>query len=313
MRKILVIDDVHPVFVETLQAAGYMLVDGTAMNRAAILELLPDFYGAEIRSRIAVDREFLDRGKNLRFVARAGAGMEGIDIAYAKQKGIVALNSPEGNRDAVAEHALGMLLGLLNNLPIADREVREGQWNREANRGIELGGKTVALLGYGNTGAAFAQRLSGMKVTVLVYDKYKSDFGTNQVIESDMQRIFDEADILSLHLPLNAETEFLVNTDFINRFTKKILLINTARGRLVATADVVEAMKSGKVAGLCLDVNEYEDASFEKYKADQAVPEPMRYLRESRAAILTPHIAGWTHESKRKIAEVLAAKIIAVG
>lgn len=313
MRKILVIDDVHPVFVETLQAAGYMLVDGTAMNRAAILELLPDFYGAEIRSRIAVDREFLDRGKNLRFVARAGAGMEGIDIAYAKQKGIVALNSPEGNRDAVAEHALGMLLGLLNNLPIADREVREGQWNREANRGIELGGKTVALLGYGNTGAAFAQRLSGMKVTVLVYDKYKSDFGTNQVIESDMQRIFDEADILSLHLPLNAETEFLVNTDFINRFTKKILLINTARGRLVATADVVEAMKSGKVAGLCLDVNEYEDASFEKYKADQAVPEPMRYLRESRAAILTPHIAGWTHESKRKIAEVLAAKIIALG
>ncbi len=313
MRKILVIDDVHPVFVETLQAAGYMLVDGTAMNRAEILELLPDFYGAEIRSRIAIDREFLDRGKNLRFVARAGAGMEGIDIAYAKQKGIVALNSPEGNRDAVAEHALGMLLGLLNNLPIADREVREGQWNREANRGIELGGKTVALLGYGNTGAAFAQRLSGMKVTVLVYDKYKSDFGTNQVIESDMQRIFDEADILSLHLPLNAETEFLVNTDFINRFTKKILLINTARGRLVATADVVEAMKSGKVAGLCLDVNEYEDASFEKYKADQAVPEPMRYLRESRAAILTPHIAGWTHESKRKIAEVLAAKIIALG
>ena len=313
MKKILLIDDVHPVFVESLQAAGYEVVDGTALSRAQIFEILPDFYGVEIRSRMAVDRAFLDCGKQLRFVARAGAGMEGIDVEYARGKGIEPLNSPEGNRDAVGEQALGMLLSLLNNLHIADREVRAGQWNREANRGIELGGKTVALLGYGNTGQAFAKRLSGMNVQLLVYDKYKANFGDAYVIESDMQRIFDEADILSLHLPLNAETEFLVNTSFLNRFKKNIILINTARGRLVSTADVVEAMKSGKITGVCLDVNEYEDASFEKYKADDAVPEPMRYLREARNAVLTPHIAGWTHESKRKIAEVLAAKIIALG
>jgi len=255
--------------------------------------------------------------------------MENIDVAYATQKGIACVNSPEGNRDAVAEHALGMLLCLFNNITKANAEVKNGKWLREENRGIELCGKTVGIIGYGNMGAAFAQRIQGFGVKVLAYDKYKTNFGNEFVKECSLQEIFEQADVLSLHTPLTEETNYLINDTFINSFKKPIYIINAARGKCLNTADLVKNIESGKVSGACLDVLEYEAVSFEgnaflhsakpskKNKSDELIddkdiPRPMQYLMKSDKAILTPHIAGWTHESNIKLAKFLAEKIIAV-
>jgi D-3-phosphoglycerate dehydrogenase len=240
-----------------------------------------------------------------------GAGMENIDVAYAEKNGIACVNSPEGNRDAVAEHALGMLLALFNNLIKANTEVRNGKWLREENRGLELCGKTVGIIGYGNMGAAFAQRLQGFGVKVLAYDKYKTNFGNDFVKESSLQEIFEQADILSLHTPLTDETNYLINNAFIKQFKKNIYIINTARGKCLNTADLVANLESGKVLGACLDVLEYEAVSFEGIDAKE-MPQPMQYLMKSDKVILTPHIAGWTKESNIKLAEFLAQKIISV-
>ncbi len=307
--KILFIDTVHPLLTELLQKEGHECIDGSKLPFDELKKVLPQYEGTVIRSRFIFNKELLDYGTNLKFIARAGAGMENIDIAYAAQKGIACINSPEGNRDAVGEQAVAMLLALFNNLLRADKEVREGKWIREGNRGVELQGKTVGLMGYGNTGSVFVKKLLGFECNVLAYDKYKKGFGNAFVKEISMQEIFDKADILSLHIPLTAETEYLVNDAFIKSFKKNIYLINTSRGRCVKTDDLVANLESGKILGACLDVNEYEDSSFESSKTDGMQSESWKYLVGSDQVILTPHIAGWTHESNEKMARVLFEKI----
>jgi D-3-phosphoglycerate dehydrogenase len=307
--KILFIDSNHSVLHETLEKAGHSCDLQYTWTKEEILAHIHLYEGIVIRSRVRVDKEIIDKATQLRFIARAGAGMENIDTAYAESKGIQCLHAPEGNRDAVAEHALGMLLSLFNNLCRANKEVREAKWVREGNRGIELMGKTVGIIGYGNMGSAFAERLKGFGVKVLVYDKYKKGFGTDTIHEVTLNELFEEADVVSLHTPLTDETHYLINDGFIHQFKKNIYLINTARGKSLNTADLVTNLRSGKVLGACLDVLEYEVTSFEKLDG-ASLPEAFQYLSQSEKVMLSPHIAGWTQESNEKIARILADKIL---
>jgi D-3-phosphoglycerate dehydrogenase len=309
--NILFIDSNHPSLQQLLEAAGHRCDLQYSWTKEEILQHIHQYDGIVIRSRIKITPELIDKASKLKFIARAGAGMENIDVSYAESKGIYCIHGPEGNRDAVAEQALAMLLCLFNNLFRANREVREGKWIREGNRGVELMGKTVGIIGYGNMGSAFAERLKGFGVELLAYDKYKKGFGNAFVQETSLDTIFEKADVLSLHVPLTNETLYMVDDAFINRFKKSIYIINTARGKCLNTADLVKNMKSGKVKGACLDVLEYEMLSFEGLDA-RALPEAFRYLAESENTVLSPHIAGWTRESNEKIAKVLAEKIIAL-
>lgn len=308
MKKVLFIDSVHPLIPAELTAHGFHCDMFTKLDREGILAVINAYTGIVIRSRIEVDRELLDRATQLRFIARVGAGMESIDTVYASQKGVVCLNSPEGNRDAVGEHAVGMLLSLLNNLNRADRQIRSGMWEREGNRGVEIKGKTIGIIGYGNMGSAFAQRLKGFEAQVISWDKYKTGYSDGNTRESTMEELFETCDILSLHVPLTAETKHLVDDAFIGRFRKPFIIVNTARGPVIKTSDLVENLRSGKITGAALDVLEYEDGSFEKLSG--APPADLKYLMEADNVILSPHIAGWTVESKIKLAEVLVEKIL---
>lgn len=308
-KKILFIDSNHLRLQEMLLDKGFVCDLFYNKSSEELKRLIPNYDGIVIRSKFKITKEIIDSAPNLKCIARAGAGMENIDLAAAKAKNIVCVNSPEGNRDAVAEQAIGMLLMLFNNLKKADADVRAGKWLREENRGIELGGKTIGIIGYGNTGSAFAKKLQGFGVTILAYDKYKKDFGNEFVKESSPEEIFEKADVLSLHTPLTEETSYLVNDAFIKKFKKKIYIINTARGKCLNTNDLAKSIESKKVSGACLDVLEYEAVSFESVDFFN-LPLPMQYLLRSDRVILTPHIAGWTKESNVKIAEVLATKII---
>lgn len=309
--KILFIDSNHPILHQTLEKAGHICNLQYNWTKEEIIAHIHEYDGIVIRSRIKINKEIIDKALKLRFIARAGAGMENIDTVYAEQKGIRCLHAPEGNKDAVAEHAIGMLLCLFNNLFRANKEVREGKWIREGNRGVELMGKTVGIIGYGNMGSAFAQRLKGFDVNVLAYDKYKKGFGTDFIQETTMDKIFEEADVLSLHTPLTEETHYLINDTFIKRFKKNIYIINTARGKSLNTADLVTNIQSGKVLGACLDVLEYEMTSFENLDVS-VLPEAFKYLIQSDKVVLSSHIAGWTQESNEKIASILAEKIISL-
>lgn len=306
--NILFLDSNHPLLHETLQKSGHTCDLNYQWTKDEIINSIHLYDGIVIRSKIKITKEIIDKALKLRFIARAGAGMENIDVEYAESKGIRCLHAPEGNKDAVGEHAIGMLLSLFNNLCRANKEVREGKWIREGNRGIELMGKTVGIIGYGNMGSAFAERLRGFGVKVLVYDKYRSNFGNNIIIETTLDQIFEQADIISLHTPLTEETHYMINNSFINNFKKNIYIINTARGKCLNTADLVKNIKSGKVSGACLDVLEYEVVSFENLDAAK-LPEPFHYLIQSEKVMLSPHIGGWTIESNKKIARVLADKI----
>ncbi len=307
--KILFLDSNHSILHETLEKAGHTCDLNYHWSAKEIINQVHLYDGIVVRSKIKITKEIIDKAVKFKFIARAGAGMENIDVEYAESKGIKCLHTPEGNRDAVGEHALGMLLSLFNNLCRANKEVREGKWIREGNRGIELMGKTVGIIGYGNMGSAFAERLRGFGVKVLVYDKYKKCFGTDYVIETTLEHIFEQADVLSLHTPLIEETEYFINDSYINNFKKNIYIINTARGKCLNTSDLVKNIKSGKVAGACLDVLEYEMVSFENLDSSN-LPEAFQYLIKSDKVMLSPHIAGWTKESNEKIARVLAEKII---
>lgn len=309
--RILFIDSNHNLLHETLQQAGHTCDLNYTWTKEEIENNIHLYDGVVIRSKLKITKELIDKAVNLKFIARAGAGMENIDVAYAKSKGIKCLCAPEGNRDAVSEQAIGMLLSLFNNLNRADKEVREGKWIREENRGVELMGKTVGIIGYGNMGSAFAERLKGFGVNVLVYDKYKNNFGNDFIKETTLEEIFKTADVLSLHTPLTDETNYLINDSFINKFSKNIYIINTARGKCLNTADLVKNLKSGKVLGACLDVLEYEMISFEALSTNE-LPEAFQYLIQSDKVILSPHIAGWTHESNQKIARILAEKILSL-
>jgi D-3-phosphoglycerate dehydrogenase len=305
MKKVLFVDTVHPYLWNELEKEGYQCVEGYSLSKEQIIQQNIDLHGIVIRSRFKLDAHFIDHFKDLKFIARAGSGMENIDSDFAQTKNIHCLNAAEGNKQAVAEHALGLMLSLFNNLKKADQEVRKGIWNREENRGLELSGKTVGIIGYGNNGSALAKVLSGFDTKVLAYDKYKTNYAPKYAIESDMQTIFEQADILSLHIPLTEETELLVNTKFLSQFKKSIYLINTSRGKCVDTEALVKNLNSGKVLGACLDVLEYEKSSFENLSDSETLTQ----LFESEKVILSPHVAGWTKESKLKLAQVLLQKI----
>lgn len=307
-KKVLFIDVVHPILEERLINLGFVCEHDYQSDKLTIEQKLSRYFGLVIRSRFPIDQQFLDKATNLKFIARSGAGLENINVAYAEEKGIKIFNSPEGNMDAVGEHVIGMLLMLFNQLKKGDAEVRKGIWDREGNRGLELSGKTVGIIGYGNMGSALAKKLQGFDCKVIAYDKYKTGFSSNIVKEVDLLTLFKETDVLSIHLPLSEETHYYVNERFINQFKKPIYIINTARGNNVCLADLVKALKSKKVLGACLDVLEYETKSFETIKSND-LPKDFQYLVNADNVILSPHVAGWTEESYLKLSSFLANKI----
>jgi D-3-phosphoglycerate dehydrogenase len=307
--KILFLDTVHPILSERLSEAGYSCIDATQENKQKCLELLHDVQGVVLRSRFTLDASFLDHAPQLQFIARSGAGMENIDVDYCQKRGITLHNAPEGNRNAVGEHALGMLLSLLNNLQKADKEVRAGKWDREGNRGTELDGKTIGIIGYGNNGRAFAKKLRGFDVKVVAYDKYKKDFGDHFVLECTLPALLKQADIISFHIPQNPETLFMVDEQFIAQIEKPVYLLNLSRGKIIQTYSLVKNLKNGRILGAGLDVLEYEKTSFETF-FDAEIPSDLAYLLSAENVILTPHIGGWTHESYYKLSAVLADKIL---
>lgn len=305
--KVLFIDTVHPSLWEGLESNGYQCVEGYHLSKVETEAIISDFTGIVIRSRFQLDDSFLDACKQLKFIARSGSGLENIDVSYAENKGINCINAPEGNAQAVAEHAIGMLLSLFNNLNTADQEVRNGIWLREANRGHELAGKTVGIIGYGNNGSALAKVLQGFGCRIIAYDKYRKGFANNWVEEVDMDTLFQETEVLSLHVPLTNETQHLFHENYLQQFNKSIYLINTARGRCVDTTAIINGLKSGKLLGACLDVFEFEKTSFEQLKD---MPRALQQLTKSNQVILSPHVAGWTQESYQKLSSVLLNKIL---
>ncbi len=303
--RIIVVDEMHPSIIPGLETLGCEVDYQPDIKRAEILETIGSFDGIIIRSKTELDKELLGRAPLLKFIARAGAGIEKIDEEICDIRGIRILNAPEGNRDALGEHALGMLLALLNKMLTADQEIRQGIWDRDRNRGIEIKGKTVGIIGYGNMGSAFAKRLSSFDCRVLAYDKYKKDFSDELVKECGMTEIFSETDILSLHVPLTKETKGFYNKNFFNRFEKSIYLVNTARGPVLPLEDLLALMDEGKILGAALDVLENEKIN----RLTELEKQNFRNLISRKNVIITPHVGGWTIESYRKINEVLIGKI----
>lgn len=307
--KVFFIDKVHEILQERFVKRGFECVDATSMNLQEFKSKGFEVDGIVIRARFFLNDEILDSFPNLQFIARSGSGLENIDQRYCQARNITLFNSPEGNRVAVAEHALGMLLALMNKFPQAQEQIQQGIWRREENRGEELSGKTVGIIGYGNNGRAFAKLLKGFEVKVLVYDKYLSGFGDALVQESTMEAIYEQADILSLHIPQNKETMDWVNDEFIAKFRKPFYFINLSRGKIVRTEALVEALKKGKIKAAGLDVLEYESKDFESMRSNDA-SEVLDFLVRSNRVILTPHVGGWTQESYFKLSSVLADKIL---
>ncbi|MGH1520290.1 2-hydroxyacid dehydrogenase [Chryseobacterium sp. JK1] len=305
--KILLLDKNHPLITEQLLAKNFILEEDFTSTYDEVCDKIKNYDGIIIRSRIPLDKNFLEKAEDLKFIARVGAGMENIDIPVAEKLGIQLINSPEGNRDSVAEHVVGMLLIVMNRLFIASQEVKNGIWKREENRGDELLGKTVGLIGYGNMGKATAKRLSGFGCKVIFHDLLP-DLSDEFASQVTLEELKQSAEILSLHIPLTAETHYLVDETFIKEMKNNFYFVNTARGKNVKTKSLVEAMKSGKVKAACLDVLEYEKSSFENIETEN---EDLNYLLQSENAIVTPHIAGWTHQSKEKLAQFIVDKIIA--
>lgn len=301
--KILIVDDLHPLFKSRAEQLGYEVDELPKITRAETLAVISGYDGIAVRTKFKIDKELMEAAPGLKFVARAGAGLDNIDEAYAKDRGIQLINAPEGNRDAVGEHAIGMLLSLINNHRKADIEIRNGIWNREGNRGWELKGKTVGIIGYGFMGSSLARKLSGFEVKVIAYDKYKTGFSDAYAQECSMEEIVKHSDVLSLHIPLTAETRQLVDEEYLYHFKKNIFFINTARGEIVNTKAVLAALKSGKIMGAGLDVLEAE-----KFP-NLAEQDWYNELKEVPNVVLTPHVGGWTFESYRKISEVLADKL----
>ncbi len=306
--KILHIDSNHPLLWEQLEKAGFTNEADYNSSKEEIEEKIQNYQGIIIRSRFKIDKNFMDKATQLEFIARVGAGLESIDCNYAEKKNIHLIAAPEGNRNAVGEHALGMLLSLMNKLNRADRLVREGKWIREGNRGHELEGKTIGIIGYGNMGKSFAKKLKGFDVEVLCHDILPNvdDENAKQV---SLEELKFKADVLSLHIPWTSETDKMVNANFINSFEKPFWFINTSRGKNVVTDDLVDALKKGKILGAGLDVLEYEKLSFENLFLDEQKPEAFEYLLQAENVLLTPHIAGWTYESHQKLAQTIVDKI----
>jgi D-3-phosphoglycerate dehydrogenase len=306
--RILHIDSNHQLLWEQLEQAGFQNEADFTSSKEEIEAKIESFHGIVIRSRFKIDQSFLDKATNLQFIARVGAGLESIDCEYAVAKGIHLIAAPEGNANAVGEHAIGMLLSLFNKLNQANNEVKSGHWNREANRGLELEGKTIGIIGYGNMGKSFAKKLRGFDVTVLFYD-ILPNLGDENAKQVSLTELHEQADVVSLHTPWTLETNKMINADFINQFKKSFWFINTARGNSVVTEDLVKALQSGKILGAGLDVLEYEKGSFETLFEGEK-PAAFGYLLQAKNVLLTPHIAGWTVESHQKLAQTIVDKII---
>lgn len=302
-KKILIADQLHPAFKDEAEKLGYICDDMPGISRADTLDILKDYSGIAIRTKFLIDREIIDAGSNLEFIARAGAGMDNVDEEYAVARGIACINAPEGNRDAVGEHVIGMLLSLLNNLNTGDKQIREGIWDREGNRGLELKGKTVAIIGYGNNGRSLARKLSGFEVNVIAYDKYKTGFSDGYATEVSMEQVVKQADVLSFHIPLTRETKQLFNDEYLFHFKKPIVLLNAARGEIVSIQTVLKGLSDKRIIAAGLDVLEVE-----KFP-DLCQQKWFNELKENDRVILSPHVAGWSVESYRRISEVLAQKL----
>lgn len=306
--KILHLDSNHPLLINQLNDLGFINDEDYTSSKSEVEAKIQNYDGFIIRSRFKIDKTFLDKCTKLKFIGRVGAGLENIDCDYAESKRIKLIAAPEGNRNAVGEHSLGMLLSLFNKLNKADNEVRQGKWLREDNRGIELDGKTVGLIGYGNMGKSFAKKLRGFDVEVLCYD-IKPNVADDNCTQVSLQELQNKSDVLSLHTPQTELTKNMINKEFINNFKKDFWLINTARGTSVVTKDLVTALKCGKVLGAGLDVLEYEKSSFENLFSNNNMPEAFNYLIQAENVILSPHVAGWTIESKQKLAQTIVNKI----
>ena len=301
--KILIVDDLHPAFKIAAEQIGFEVDDQPFIKKEKVLEILKDYVGLAIRTKFRVDKEVIDRAPNLKFVARAGAGMDNIDVAYADEKNIHLINAPEGNADAVGEHCVGFLLSLMNNFRKADTEIRNGVWEREGNRGYELKGKTIGIIGYGNNGSSFARKLKGFEAIVLAYDKYKTRFTDDFATEASMEEIVKYSDVLSIHIPLTRETKQLVNDEYLSHFRRPIFFINASRGEIVNTQSILKGIKENRILGAGLDVLEKE-----KFPALADADFYQDLIKEDKV-LLTPHIGGWTFDSYRKISEVLAEKL----
>lgn len=307
--KILHLDTNHPLITEQFEALGFQNDEDYISTKEEVMQKIHAYEGIIIRSRFSLDETFLEKATNLKFIGRLGAGLENIDTAYAKSKGIFLAAAPEGNRNAVGEHALGMLLSLFNKLHTADREVRSGKWDREGNRGLELEGKVVGIIGYGNMGKAFAKKLTGFDVSEVICYDILGGVGDENARQVGILELQQRSDILSLHVPQTESTINMIHSEFINGFQKPIWLINTARGKCVVTKDLVSALKSKKILGAGLDVLEYEKSSFENMFTNAPMPEAFQYLIAAENVILSPHVAGWTLESKIKLAQTVVDKI----
>jgi D-3-phosphoglycerate dehydrogenase len=307
--KVLHVDRNHPLIIEQFNALGFVNDEDYVSSKEAIEEKIMDYDGLIIRSRFTIDVSFLDKAKNLKFIGRLGAGLENIDTRYAKSLGIFLAAAPEGNRNAVGEHAVGMLLSLLNNLTKTDAAVRNRKWDREGNRGVELEGKVVGIIGYGNMGKAFAKKLKGFDVDEVICYDIEGGVEDENARQVGIMELHQRTDVLSLHVPQTTSTIGMINSEFLNKFHKNIWIINTARGKCIKTADLVGALKSGKVLGAGLDVLEYEKSSFENMFTGDGLPEAFEYLTKAENVILSPHVAGWTVESKIKLAQTVVDKI----
>ncbi|ACX83973.2 putative phosphoglycerate dehydrogenase [Blattabacterium sp. (Periplaneta americana) str. BPLAN] len=309
IKRILILDKDHPYIIYKLRKEGFICDENYSDSIEKIIKIISLYDGIILRSRLKLNKNLLKEAKKLRFIARIGSGVENIDKDYAYKNKITLISTPEGNRDSVAEHAIAMLLSIMNHLFISNQEIRKGKWNRESNRGREIKGKIIGIIGYGNTGKAFAKKLSGFEATILCYDILPKvgDIYAQQV---DMKTIFMKSDIISLHVPYTRKTKGMINEHFIKNFSKPFYFINTSRGGCVLTDHLVKALKNGKICGACLDVIEYEKYSFENFFYHRKLPKNFFYLIHSKKVILTPHIAGWTKESKYKMAQIIVKKIL---
>ena len=309
MIKVLFLDTNHPYLIQSLREMNLQCDEDYISSKLEVEKKIHLYDGIVIRSRFSIDQKFLEKASNLKFIGRVGAGLENIDIAFAEEKGIALIAAPEGNRNAVGEHALGMILSLFNKFKKADAEIRRGLWLREDNRGIELEGKTVGIIGYGNMGKAFAKKLKGFDCEVICYD-IKPEVADENARQVDLEELLLKTDVLSLHTPQTNLTQGMINKAFLSKFKKSIYLINTARGSTIVTEDLVKALEIGKILGACLDVLEYEKTSFENFfSKENSLPEAFQYLINSDKVLLSPHVAGWTVESKFKLAQTIVQKV----